>query len=70
MLTVKPAVEKLPLAIRKNLRDSFESKKADFENKLTDLMGTSWTVDVNANALFPYAEEGSWASKSLGDCLA
>ncbi|KAJ3339783.1 hypothetical protein HDU93_007782 [Gonapodya sp. JEL0774] len=68
MPTVKPPVEKIPLAARKNLRDSFESKKADFEAKLSGLLGTAWTVDVNANAILPYADEGEW--NSVGDSIA
>ncbi|KAF4981466.1 hypothetical protein FZEAL_2709 [Fusarium zealandicum] len=65
-----PPADKLPLAVRKNIRDSWENVKGDWEKKLSDLLGQSWTVDVDPKALYPYAEENSWASTSLGDTIA
>ncbi|KEY65341.1 hypothetical protein S7711_01852 [Stachybotrys chartarum IBT 7711] len=59
-------VEKLPLAVRKNIRDEWESKKGDLETQLSELLGESWTLEASPNALFPYGEEGSYARQSTG----
>ncbi|KAI1478536.1 hypothetical protein F4774DRAFT_385191 [Daldinia eschscholtzii] len=64
-----PPVEKLPLALRKNVRDEWENKKSDLEQKLSDTLMTPWTVDVNPNQLYAYATEG-YAKESLGSCIA
>ncbi|KAK6952640.1 hypothetical protein Daesc_004930 [Daldinia eschscholtzii] len=66
-----PPVEKLPLALRKNglVRDDWENKKSDLEQKLSDTLTTPWTVDVNPNQLYAYATEG-YAKESLGSCIA
>ncbi|RSM20603.1 hypothetical protein CDV31_000581 [Fusarium ambrosium] len=64
-----PPAEKLPLAVRKNIRDGWENKKEEWEKKLSDLLGESWTIDIDPKALYPYAEADSWASTSLGDCI-
>ncbi|KAI0098424.1 hypothetical protein F4814DRAFT_121591 [Daldinia grandis] len=64
-----PPVEKLPLALRKNIRDEWDNKKSDIEQKLSDTLTTPWTVDVNPNQLYAYAEEG-YAKESLGSCIA
>lgn len=53
-----------------SVRDEFESKKADLEKQISDILGTAWTIDINPNAIYPYAEENSYASNSLGDCIA
>ncbi|KAM0431009.1 hypothetical protein ACHAPT_005643 [Fusarium lateritium] len=65
-----PPAEKLPLAVRKNIRDSWENKKEEWEKKLSDLLGESWTIDIDPKTIYPYAEENSWASTSLGDTIA
>ncbi|KAF2427367.1 hypothetical protein EJ08DRAFT_671672 [Tothia fuscella] len=68
--TLKEPVEKLPLALRKNLRDSFTAKKEELEGQLSTLLGgEAWTIDVNPNLLFAYAPEGSYGYSSLGDCI-
>ncbi|KAI1656083.1 hypothetical protein F4813DRAFT_365262 [Daldinia decipiens] len=64
-----PPIEKLPLALRKNIRDEWDNKKSDLEQKLSDTLATPWTVDVNPNQLYAYAEEG-YAKESLGSCIA
>ncbi|KAH7329921.1 hypothetical protein BKA65DRAFT_597075 [Rhexocercosporidium sp. MPI-PUGE-AT-0058] len=65
----KAPAEKLPLAVRKNVRDSWDSKKADLEAKLLEQLGVAWTFDVNPLVIYPYAEEGSYGHHSLGDCI-
>ncbi|KAJ7334270.1 hypothetical protein DFH08DRAFT_303296 [Mycena albidolilacea] len=37
--TPKPAVAKLPLAVRKDIRDNFDSKKEDFQTRIKELLG-------------------------------
>ncbi|KAI1773770.1 hypothetical protein F4818DRAFT_421710 [Hypoxylon cercidicola] len=64
-----PPVEKLPLALRKNIRDEWDNKKSDIEKQLSDALTTPWTVDVNPNQLYPYATDG-YAKESLGSCIA
>ncbi|KAI3545937.1 hypothetical protein CABS03_01259 [Colletotrichum abscissum] len=67
-----PPAEKLPLAVRKNsirVRDDWENKREDFQNKLSDVLGTEWTLkDISPIALYPYAEEG-YAKERLGSCI-
>ena len=64
-----PPAEKLSLALRKNVRDEWENKKAEFEKKLSDLTGASWTIDINPLAIWPYHNDG-YAKDSLGSCIA
>lgn len=52
------------------VRDEWENKKAGYESQLTDLLSTAWTIDINPNAIYPYAEENSYGKNSLGDCIA
>jgi len=65
----KSPAEKLPLAVRKNVRDGWEGKRADLEAQLLEQLGVPWTFDVNPLAIYPYAEEGSYGNQSLGDCI-
>ncbi|KLU85511.1 hypothetical protein MAPG_04534 [Magnaporthiopsis poae ATCC 64411] len=66
-----PPAEKLPLALRKNVRDEWENKKADFEKELSELLGgVQWTLaEINPNAIWPYHNDG-YAKESLGSCIA
>ncbi|KAI1411528.1 hypothetical protein F5Y13DRAFT_200825 [Hypoxylon sp. FL1857] len=64
-----PPVEKLPLALRKNIRDEWDNKKSDIERQLSDVLTVPWTVDVNPNQLYAYAKDG-YAKESLGNCIA
>lgn len=64
-----PPVEKLPLALRKNIRDAWENKKSGFEQQISDSLSVPWTVDINPNQLYAYADEG-YAKESPGDCIA
>ncbi|KAL0780941.1 hypothetical protein CaCOL14_002276 [Colletotrichum acutatum] len=64
-----PPAEKLPLALRKNIRDDWENKKEDLQKQLSDVLGAEWTLkDINPNALYPYAQDG-YAKESLGSCI-
>ncbi|KAI1090540.1 hypothetical protein F5B19DRAFT_503996 [Rostrohypoxylon terebratum] len=64
-----PPVEKLPLALRKNIRDAWENNKSGLEQQISGSLGVPWTVDINPNQLYAYAEDG-YAKESLGDCIA
>ncbi|TPX18166.1 uncharacterized protein E0L32_002675 [Thyridium curvatum] len=64
-----PPPAKLPLAVRKNIRDDWESKKDDLEKQLSEVLGTAWTVDIDPAAIWPYHGDG-WAKESVGSCLA
>ncbi|KAK4098770.1 hypothetical protein N658DRAFT_208972 [Parathielavia hyrcaniae] len=63
-----PPADKLPLALRKNVRDEWDNNKADLEQQLSDLLGTAWTIDIQPNAIWPYHNDG-YAKESLGSCL-
>ncbi|KAK8069602.1 hypothetical protein PG994_006218 [Apiospora phragmitis] len=64
-----PPVEKLPLALRKNVRDDWDNKKPEIEKELSDILTVPWTVEVNPNEVFAYAVDG-YAKESLGSCIA
>jgi len=55
----KPAIEKLPLAVRKDIRDNYESEKADLEATITELLGTPFHINFNANELWAYSPPNS-----------
>ncbi|KAK4156634.1 hypothetical protein C8A00DRAFT_12447 [Chaetomidium leptoderma] len=63
-----PAAEKLPLALRKNVRDEWENNKAGLEKELSEHLGTAWTIDINHLAIWPYHNDG-YAKESLGSCI-
>lgn len=63
-----PPVEKLPLALRKNIRDDWDAKKPDLEKKLSATLETAWTIDVNPNALYAYASS-DYAKQALGSLI-
>ncbi|KAJ4014475.1 hypothetical protein NW752_007237 [Fusarium irregulare] len=64
----QPAV-KFSLAVRKNIRDGWENKKGELEQRLSDILGQPWTISADPWALYPYAEEYSWAQQCLGDTI-
>ncbi|KAF2495274.1 hypothetical protein BU16DRAFT_550109 [Lophium mytilinum] len=69
MPTVLEPAAKLPLAVRKNVRDKFESKKEGLEKQLSDILGETWKIDINPNAIYVYAEDNSYGKDNLGGCL-
>jgi len=64
-----PPVEKLSLAVRKNLRDEYEQKKEEFEKQLSEALGTTWTIDIDPKQVYAYAGDG-YVKDSLGACIA
>ncbi|KAI0104283.1 hypothetical protein GGR51DRAFT_522214 [Nemania sp. FL0031] len=63
-----PPVEKLPLALRKSVRDAWDAKKEGLEAKLSETLGVAWTVEVNPNQIYAYAKDG-YAKENLGACI-
>ncbi|KAJ8104576.1 hypothetical protein ONZ43_g7784 [Nemania bipapillata] len=63
-----PPVEKLPLALRKNVRDGWDAKKEAIETRISETFGVPWKIDVNPNQIYAYAKDG-YAKESLGDCI-
>ena len=51
------------------VRDNWESKKADLEKELSEIMGTPWTVEFNPLELYPYATD-SRGKEALGDLMS
>ncbi|KAI0445183.1 hypothetical protein F4803DRAFT_508803 [Xylaria telfairii] len=64
-----PPVEKLPLAIRKSLRDDWDAKKGGIESKLSEILGVAWTINVNPNQIYAYSDSSAYAKENLGACL-
>jgi hypothetical protein len=67
-MTKLDPVEKFSLAIRKNVRDEWESKQEEHQAKLTELLGTEWTVEADLKQIYAYAQDG-YAKDSLGSCV-
>ncbi|PKS07129.1 hypothetical protein jhhlp_005729 [Lomentospora prolificans] len=63
-----PPTEKFPLAVRKNIRDEWDSKKADEEKSLSEILGTEWTIEANPADIHPYASS-DWGQNSIGSVL-
>ncbi|KAI0467331.1 hypothetical protein F4859DRAFT_495029 [Xylaria cf. heliscus] len=64
-----PPVEKLPLALRKSVRDDWDAKKGNIEARLSETLGVPWTVDVNPNQIYAYSDSSAYAKENLGACL-
>lgn len=50
------------------VRDEWDNNKADFEKQLSELLGETWTIDINPNAVWPYHNDG-YAKDSVGSCI-
>ncbi|KAG6810708.1 hypothetical protein H0H92_010671 [Tricholoma furcatifolium] len=57
--TPKPAIEKLPLSTRKEIRDKFESKLEDQESQISELLGTPFHVKIDAAQVWAYCPPNS-----------
>ncbi|KAF8207089.1 hypothetical protein K438DRAFT_1962722 [Mycena galopus ATCC 62051] len=60
--TPLPALEKLPLAVRKDIRDKFDENKAELESQISKLLGVTFTLAINANEVVPYVKDTSRTS--------
>lgn len=52
------------------MRDNWESKKEEFDKQLSDVLGESWTFDIDAKNVYPYGEDRSYAKESTGAMIA
>ncbi|KAI1264389.1 hypothetical protein F5Y18DRAFT_390332 [Xylariaceae sp. FL1019] len=68
MSDILPPVEKLPLALRKSVRDDWDAKKEDVEKRLSEMLETPWTISVNPNQVFAYAKT-DYPKQNLGKCI-
>ncbi|KAK0763752.1 hypothetical protein N5P37_003137 [Trichoderma harzianum] len=64
-----PPVEKFSLTVRKNIRDEWENKKDEYEQRLSGLLGAPWTIDINLRQVYAYAQDG-YAKESPGSMIA
>ncbi|KAJ7255508.1 hypothetical protein B0H12DRAFT_535537 [Mycena haematopus] len=55
--TPKPALSKLPLVARKDLRENFEAKQEDFQARIKNLLGRDFTINIDAEEVWAYAAE-------------
>ncbi|KAJ2901400.1 hypothetical protein MKZ38_001882 [Zalerion maritima] len=65
------AAVKLPLALKKNVRDNFTNKIEELEERLSadDCIGAPWKVAIEPTEIYPHAKEGSYGHTNLGLCL-
>ncbi|KAF7370523.1 hypothetical protein MSAN_00684300 [Mycena sanguinolenta] len=63
----KPAMAKLPLAVRKDIRDNFDAKKDDFQARIKELTGVDFTININAAEVWAYADADN---TSAGSCFS
>ncbi|MCJ1247059.1 hypothetical protein MMC30_004270 [Trapelia coarctata] len=62
-------MSKLPLVVRKSIRDDFDSKKPDLESQISKALGVPWTVSIDAAAVLEHAEDG-YAKENPGSMFA
>ncbi|EXJ73839.1 uncharacterized protein A1O5_03601 [Cladophialophora psammophila CBS 110553] len=62
-MPLKAPVDKLSLAVRKNVRDEWESKKPEIEARVSKALGEAWTVTTNPNLLYVYTDDESYKSR-------
>ncbi|EGR49785.1 uncharacterized protein TRIREDRAFT_59197 [Trichoderma reesei QM6a] len=60
-----PPIEKFSLAVRKNIRDEWEKKKSDYEQRLSEVLGEPWKIDIDLRQVCAYAQDG-YAAESPG----
>ncbi|KAF6764283.1 hypothetical protein DFP72DRAFT_419398 [Ephemerocybe angulata] len=65
VFTPKPRVEKLPLAVRKDIRDNYDSKKEELEAKATELLGTKFTINFDPPEVWAYATDSTSSAGSI-----
>jgi len=49
------------------VRDSWEANKSEYASKVAALLGETYSLEVDMNAIYPYADDGSWAKDRPGD---
>ncbi|KAJ7066525.1 hypothetical protein C8F01DRAFT_705007 [Mycena amicta] len=66
VFTPKPAIAKLPLAVRKDIRDNFDANVDDFKARIKAKLGVDYTININAAEVWAYAAEND---TSAGTCF-
>lgn len=51
------------------VRDEWENKKDEYEQRLSGLLGAPWTIDINLRQVYAYAQDG-YAKESPGSMIA
>lgn len=60
-------VEKLSLAVRKNVRDNFEAHRVEHEEALAGYFGVEkFTITVDVNKVFAYTESSGYGKDNIG----
>jgi len=67
--TPKPPVERLPLIVRKDIRDNYEPKRDEVAKKISETLKVDFKITIDPHATFAYADDG-WAKNSHGQVLA
>jgi len=57
---------KLPLTVRKNIRDNWESKSADLIGTLNSATGVTWTFNINFDYLYAKADPSLYCKENIG----
>lgn len=66
---MKPAIEKLPLVTRKNLRDNWEAKKPEYEKQLSEAFGgEAWTITLEAPLIYANCQRKDLLDR-IGDAI-
>ncbi|OTA08862.1 hypothetical protein A9Z42_0005790 [Trichoderma parareesei] len=60
-----PPIERFSLAVRKNIRDEWENRKPDYEQRLSEVLGEPWKIDIDLRQVCAYAQDG-YAAESPG----
>lgn len=62
---------KIPLAVKKNIRDEFTNKIEELQEKLSrdSCLGIEWILDINPAVIFENSTEGSYGASSTGSCV-
>ncbi|KAH8122882.1 hypothetical protein FP744_10001538 [Trichoderma asperellum] len=64
-----PPVAKFSLAVRKNIRDEWENRKSDYEDRISTVLGAPWTIEIDLHQVCAYATDG-YATESPGSMIS
>ncbi|KAK1252386.1 hypothetical protein MKX08_003573 [Trichoderma sp. CBMAI-0020] len=64
-----PPVAKFSLAVRKNIRDEWENRKPDYEDRISAVLGEPWKIDIDLRQVCAYAEDG-YAAEATGSMIS
>ncbi|EHK42758.1 hypothetical protein TRIATDRAFT_33139 [Trichoderma atroviride IMI 206040] len=65
----RPPVAKFSLAVRKNIRDEWENRKPDYEDRISAVLGAPWKIDIDLRQVCAYAEDG-YAAEAPGSMIS